>query len=302
MKPYLLKKKNAAGSSLIRSILILALLLISVITHAQKSTQKKGYVSVNGIQMYYEIHGTGAPLLLIHGGLGSTGMFDSILPTLTARRQVITVDLYGHGRTVLTGRLTSVPDMANDVAALLQKLAFNKVDVLGYSLGGSVAIRLAIQHPDMIRKLVVVSAGFARNGFYPEILGMQEQMGAGAVDFIKKTPIYNAYIAIAPKPDDFPKLLEVNANMMRQDYDWSEEVKRLNMPVMLLYGDADMIRPEHIVQFYHLLGGGLKDAGWNREHMSKNRLAILPNLTHYEMFNAPEMIRTVIPFLDNDMH
>jgi pimeloyl-ACP methyl ester carboxylesterase len=110
--------------------------------------------------------------------------------------------------------------------------------------------------------------------------------------------MYQSYAAVAPNVDEFPKLLDRMGELMRTPYDWAEDVKTLEMPVMLVYGDSDMFRPEHIVEFYQLLGGGLKDAGWNREHMSRNRLAILPDLTHYEMFMSPELARTVLPFLD----
>ena len=110
--------------------------------------------------------------------------------------------------------------------------------------------------------------------------------------------MYKSYAAIAPDPEEFPKLLDRMGELMRKSYDWSADVKKLTMPVMLVFGDSDMFRPEHIVQFYQLLGGGLKDAGWMRENMSRNRLAILPDLTHYEIFLAPELARTVLPFLN----
>src|SRR4029079_154572 len=115
---------------------------------------------------------------------------------------------------------------------------------------------------------------------------------------MKETPMYTSYAAIAPKPQEFPKLLDAMGELMRQPYDWSASVKQLSMPVMLVYGDADMIRPEHIVSFYQLLGGGQRDAGWTREHMSKNRRAILPNVTHYEMCTTPILASTVLSFLD----
>lgn len=110
--------------------------------------------------------------------------------------------------------------------------------------------------------------------------------------------MYKSYVAVAPNPKDFPRLLDRMGELMRRPYDWSEDVKKLSMPVMLVYGDADMVRPEHIVQFYQLLGGGLKDAGWQREHMARNRLAIIPDVTHYEMFLSPDFPRTILPFLD----
>ena len=117
-------------------------------------------------------------------------------------------------------------------------------------------------------------------------------------EMMKNTPMYKSYVAVAPNPSDFPKLLDRMGELMRTPYDWGDDVKTLRMPVMLVYGDSDMFRPEHIVEFYHLLGGGLKDAGWQRENMAKNRLAILPDLTHYEMFGSPALASTVMPFLD----
>ncbi len=267
-------------------------------THAPAATKKTGHVEVNGVNYYYEVHGQGEPLLLLHGGLGSIDMFAPILPILAEKRQVIGVDLHGHGRTTLGDRPISLIDMGDDMAAILKRLGYGQVDVLGYSLGGGVALRLAVQHPDAVRRLALVSAGFAQEGFYPEMLPMQAAVGAGMADMMKDTPMYKSYVAVAPTPSDFPKLLDQMGAWMRTPYNWAADVKTLNMPVMLVYGDSDMFRPEHIVEFYQLLGGGLKDAGWMREHMSKNRLAIVPDLTHYEMFTTPVLAQTVLPFLN----
>jgi pimeloyl-ACP methyl ester carboxylesterase len=259
---------------------------------------RSGHVEANGVRYYYEIHGSGEPLLLLHGGLGSIEMFGPVLPKLAAGRQVIGVDLHGHGRTALGDRRISHVDIGNDMAVVLEKLGYDSVDVLGYSFGGGVALRLAIQHPERVRRLAVVSAGFAQNGFYPEMLPMQAQVSAAMADAMKETPMYRSYVAIAPNPGEFPKLLDRMGELMREPYDWSEEVKGLKMPVILVFGDADMYRLEHVVEFYELLGGGQRDAGWMREHMSQNRLAILPGVTHYEMFFNPTLVSTVLPFLD----
>jgi hypothetical protein len=118
---------------------------------------------------------------------------------------------------------------------------------------------------------------------------------------MKGTPMYQSYVAVAPDPNEFPKLLDNMGELMRTPYNWAEDVSKLKMPVMLVYGDSDMYRLEHVVEFYHLLGGGQKDAGWQREHMSQNRLAILPGLTHYEIFLAPALPATVLPFLNDEM-
>jgi pimeloyl-ACP methyl ester carboxylesterase len=234
----------------------------------------------------------------LHGGLGQIEMFGPILPVLAEKRCVIGVDLHGHGRTALGDRPINLVDMGDDMAVILKELGYEEVDVLGYSLGGGVALRLAVQHPRMVRRLALVSAGYAQDGFYAEMLPQQAAVGAGMAEFMKDTPMYQSYVAVAPNPEEFPKLLDRMGEWMRTPYDWSEDVKKLDMPVMLVYGDSDMFRPEHVVQFYQLLGGGLRDAGWQREHMSQNRLAIIPDLTHYEMFLSPKLAGTVLPFLD----
>lgn len=265
---------------------------------APQAPARSGHVEANGVRYYYEIHGEGEPLLLLHGGLGSIDMFGPVLPALAACRQVIGVDLHGHGRTALGDREISVVDMGDDMAVLLEALGHEQVDVLGYSMGAGVAFWLGVRHPGRVRRLALVSGAYARDGFYPEMLPMQAQMGAAAAEYMKDTPMYRSYVAVAPHPEDFPKLLDRMGDAIRRPYDWSEDVKKLTMPVMLVYGDSDMFRPEHVVKFYQLLGGGLRDAGWMRENMSRNRLAILPDVTHYEIFFSPAMAATVLPFLD----
>ncbi|HET9326365.1 MAG TPA: alpha/beta hydrolase [Candidatus Eisenbacteria bacterium] len=261
---------------------------------------KEGRLEVNGLSYYYQVEGRGEPLLLLHGGLGQIEMFGPVLEALAGRREAIAVDLHGHGRTSLGDREISAVDMGDDMAAILERLGHRSVDVLGYSLGGAVAFRLAAQHPAMVRRLALVSAGYAQDGFFPEMLPQQAAVGAAMAPAMKDTPMYKSYVAVAPRPDDFPELLDRIGTYMRKPYDWSADVAKLTMPVLLVFGDSDMFRPEHVVRFYQLLGGGLKDAGWNREHMPRNHLAILPNLTHYEIFLAPELITTVMPFLNGE--
>jgi pimeloyl-ACP methyl ester carboxylesterase len=269
---------------------------------ALPKSSKSGHAAVNGVNYYYAIYGTGEPLLLLHGGLGQIEMFGPNLAKLAQHRQVIGIDLHGHGRTALGSREISLIDMGNDMAGVLKKLGYDKVDVLGYSMGGGVGFQLAVQHPDRVRRLVLLSAGYAQDGFFPEMLPQQAQVGAAMAEAMKPTPLYQSYAAVAPNPEEFPQLLDRMGAFMRKPYDWSADVKKLTMPVMLIYGDSDMFRPEHIVKFYQLLGGGLKDAGWQREHMSRNRLAILPNLTHYETGAAPQVVDTAMPFLNGQGH
>jgi pimeloyl-ACP methyl ester carboxylesterase len=260
--------------------------------------RETGHIPANGVDYYYAIYGQGDPLLLLHGGLGSTEMFGPNLAALAEHRTVIGVDLYGHGRTALTDRPMSLVDMGDDMAVVIAALGHGPVDVLGYSLGGAVAFRLAVQHPEAVRRLVIASAGYAQDGFYPEMLPQQAAVGAAIAEQLKGTPMYQSYAAIAPRPEDFPTLLDRMGEYMRQPFDWSADVSKLTMPVMLVFGDSDMFRLEHVVRFYRLLGGGERDAGWMREHMAPNRLAILPNLTHYEMFMAPALVAAALPFLD----
>jgi pimeloyl-ACP methyl ester carboxylesterase len=172
---------------------------------------------------------------------------------------------------------------------------------MGYSLGGGVALRTAMQHPDVVRKLVLVSTAFKKDGWYPEIRAGMAQMGPGAAEPMKRTPMYQLYTRVAPRPADWPVLLTKLGEMMRKDYDWSREVAAIKAPTLLVFGDADAVSPAHAVQFFELLGGGQKDGGWDGSGVSKARLAILPGLTHYNVFSSPALPSTVTPFLDAPM-
>lgn len=292
--------RMSVGMKVVVAVMLWGLLVVPGFAEEQPDPVESGHVSANGIDYYYEIHGEGEPLLLLHGGLGTVDMFRPVLPDLTADRQVIAVELHGHGRTTLGDRDIRYVDMGDDMAVVLDELGYGPVDVLGYSMGGGVGLRLAIQAPEKVRRLVLVSVGFARDGFFPGILEQQAQVGAEMAEQMRGTPMYQSYTAVAPDPSQFPTLLDRVGELMQQPYDWSGEVDALDMPVMLVYGDSDMFRLEHMVEFYKLLGGGQRDAGWQGEHMSQNRLAILPGLTHYNIFLAPELIRTVLPFLNGE--
>ena len=256
------------------------------------------FAEVNGIKLYYEIHGTGRPLILLHGGLGAIEMFGPNLPALAQGRQVIAVDLQGHGRTADIDRPLSVALMADDIAALIKHLGLASADVMGYSLGGGVALQTAIRHPEVVRKLVVVSTLFRRNAFYPEILAQQGQVGAASAEAMKQTPMYQLYASIAPRPEDWPRLLDKIGDAMKQDFDFSKEISGIKTTTLVVAADADIFPPAHAVELFGLLGGGQRDGGWDGSGRPKSRLAILPGLTHYTMFNAPALAATVIPFLD----
>jgi pimeloyl-ACP methyl ester carboxylesterase len=270
-------------------------------THESASIPTAGrYADVNGLHLYYETHGSGRPLILIHGGLGTGDMFGPVRTALAANHQVITPDLQGHGRTADIDRPIDVRLMADDIAALIRHLRLDKPDLVGYSLGGGTALMTAIKYPELVRKVVVASAHIKYDALDPAMYAQQEQVGAAAADALKGTPMYEGYVAVAPRPDDFPKLLDKIGASMKKPFDFSEEVRGVKVPTMIVAGDADMAPPSHYVEFFKLLDGGLRDGGWMGEGRPKggHALAILPGLTHYNLGISPLFSTVALSFLD----
>jgi pimeloyl-ACP methyl ester carboxylesterase len=259
------------------------------------------YANVNGLKLYYEMHGTGRPLVLLHGGLGGIGMLAHVLPMLAETHEVIAVELEGHGRTALLDRALSFEQMADDLAALIQQLGVDKADLTGYSLGGAVALNAASRHPQAVRKLVLVSAPFKSDAWYPEVRAGMKALNAEAAKAMAGSPPHQAYIGVAPRPEDWPELVTRTGQLVGQDYDWSQAVAALKAPTMIVFGDADSIRPAHAVEFFELLGGGKADAGWDGSNMPSSRLAILPGTTHYNSFVSPMLVPMITSFLDAPM-
>ncbi|WP_211193328.1 alpha/beta fold hydrolase [Actinoplanes sp. TBRC 11911] len=260
------------------------------------------YAEVNGINLYYETHGSGRPLILLHGGLGSGEMFGAILPTLADHHQVIAVDLQGHGRTADIDRPLDVRLIAGDIAALIDHLGLDQPDVVGYSFGGGVAMQVAFQYPEKIGRLVSASANIRRSAIYPEMLEQQLQVSAAAAPYMKDTPMYELYERVAPNPEAFPQLLDKIGQAMAKDFDFTEEVRGLRVPTMIVAADADMAPPSHYVEVFGLLDGGVRDGGWAGEGRPKggHALAILPGLTHYDLGVSPAFAQATIGFLDRD--
>jgi pimeloyl-ACP methyl ester carboxylesterase len=260
------------------------------------------HASVNGIDLYYEPHGAGRPLVLLHGGLGSGEMFGPVLPSLIDHHQVILVDLQGHGRTADIDRPIDVRLMADDVAALIEHLGLEGADVVGYSLGGAVALQTALRHPETLRRLVACSAHVRRDAIYPDMLVQQGRVNAAAAEFMKQTPMYELYQRVAPRPEDFPRLLDKIGAAMAQDFDLSEDVRGLRVPMLVMAADADMAPPSHFVEIFELLGGGIRDGGWMAEGRPAggHALAILPGLTHYNIFLSPLFAAATLAFLDQE--
>lgn len=269
----------------------------------QPPTQARGvgeYADVNGLHLYYETHGSGRPMILLHGGLTSGEMFEPILPALSERHRVIVPDLQGHGRTADIERPIDVRLMADDVAALIDHLGLENPDLVGYSLGGGVAFWTAVKYPVKVGRLVMASANIRRDAIPPEMLAQQEQVNAAAAEALRETPMYQLYARVAPRPQDFGRLLDKIGDAMRPDFDFSEELRGITVPTMLVCADADMAPPSHYVEAFKLLDGGLRDGGWMGEGRPRggHALAVLPGLTHYNLGASPLFAAVALDFLD----
>ncbi|CAA9455702.1 MAG: Hydrolase, alpha/beta fold family [uncultured Rubrobacteraceae bacterium] len=258
-----------------------------------------GYAPVNGLEMYYEVHGAGDPLVLLHGAYMTIGDTGPILTGLAEGRRVIAAEMQGHGRTADVDRPITYGQMADDVAALLGHLRVDKADVFGYSMGAGVGLQLAIRHPGLVRRLVAVSVSYTSDGMQPELhemaLSITPEMFAGS-------PFETIYKEIAPNPEDFPTLVEKLKRLDTTPYDWgAENVRGIETPTMVVVGDADAVRIEHAVEMFRLLGGG---AMGDLAGLSKHRLAVLPGTTHFVppgsgVFDRADwLLAMVLPFLD----
>jgi pimeloyl-ACP methyl ester carboxylesterase len=260
------------------------------------------YAEVNGLKMYYEIHGTGQPLVLLHGAYMTIDLMGEIVPALAETRQVIAVELQGHGRTADLDRPLSYELMADDIAALLRHLVIEKADVFGYSMGGGVAFQVAIRHPEVVRKLVVASASYTSDGMHPELLEMIPTL---TPEVFAGSPIEEAYLRTAPNPDDFPTLVAKMKQLDMEPYAWPpEDIRGIVAPTLLIIGDSDAIRLEHAVELFRLLGGG--EMG-DLAGLSKSQLAVLPGTTHFVppgsavLDRAGWLLAMIPPFLEAPM-
>ena len=250
--------------NLIAIYIIVSFLLIVNFSFAQNresenslTAKETGYAPVDGLKLYYEIYGSGKPLVLLHGGLGEIEMFGSNFSALAKNHKVIAVDLQGHGRTADIERPLSYESMADDIAGLLKYLKIKKADVMGYSLGGEASLQTAIRHPEIVNKLILVSTAFKKNGWYPEIhAGEAQMLKPGAAEQMKQTPFYKSYASLAPKPEDWSKLVTKLGKLLQKNYDWSGEVKKIKAPTLLVFGDDDAVRTSHAVEFLDFLEAG----------------------------------------------
>lgn len=278
------------------------MLVVAPIASAQRTIGRRGiggrYAFVNGLKMYYEVRGPqrGVPIVFLHGAFSNIESdFGKLLPTIAKTRQVITLEQQGHGRTADIDRPLTYEQMADDVAELLRQLRITKADFVGYSMGGGVAMYVAVRHPELVRKLVYAGgASYDPDGFYPEVLEGEKKM---TPDAFVGTSWLKTYMRIAPNKGDWPKLVE---KIKVLDLNWrglsEDQVRSIKVPVMLIVGDADVVRPEHVVNMFRLLGGGVPG---DLVGLPRSRLAVLPGTTHVTLITRTNWLLSMIQeFLD----
>jgi pimeloyl-ACP methyl ester carboxylesterase len=274
-----------------------AFLLMTLVATAASAQQEStsGYAPVNGINMYYEIHGSGEPVVLLHGAFMTiTNNWGGWIEELSKTRKVIAIEMQGHGRTADVARDITYENLADDVAGLLDYLKIPRADLIGYSMGGTVAMECAIRHPDKVRKAVIISSTFRSDGMVP---GAAEAIRNLTADDFKGSPIETEYRKLSPTPDDFPKFVQRLAAQASKGYDLgADNLKATTAPMFFIFGDADGIRLAHVAEMFRLKGG---EVHGDMQQRSASRLAILPNTTHVTLMQRiPIIVPMVNDFLD----
>jgi pimeloyl-ACP methyl ester carboxylesterase len=257
------------------------------------------YVHINGLHMYYEIHGTGQPLVLIHGAYSAIGTsFGMVLPELVKTRQVVAFEMQGHGRTADIDRPLSIEQMADDTAAALQQLGIEKADFFGYSNGAAIVLQVAIRHPEIVRKLVLASVTYTLSGIHPGLMEGLEEMKP---EMMFGSPWHEEYMRIAPRPEDFATLFAKKTEMDQRIQDIpAETIQAIKAPTLLIIGDSDLVRTEHAVEMFRLLGGGV--FGDTPAGLPSSQLAVLPGTSHVTLVYRADLLLPIIPpFLDAPM-
>ena len=266
-------------------------------TNDRNTIGKGSFAEVNGLKMYYEIHGTGKPLVLLPGGLMTIGMMGQIVPDLARTRQVIAVEVQGHGHTADIDRPLTYEQVADDTAALIKHLGLECADVFGFSSGGGIALQTAIRHPEVVRKLVILSAPSKSDGEYAEIRAFVASFQAETPSL---SPMREAYVSTAPEPEYWPRLVAKIRQSAAVDCDWTQDVAAIQAPTLIVVGDADTVLPAHAVELFGLLGGGKAASAMG--NLSNAQLAVLPGTTHFSILARSDLLLAIItPFLDAPM-
>jgi pimeloyl-ACP methyl ester carboxylesterase len=258
---------------------------------------ESGYADVNGLKMYYEVYGKGKPIVLLHGSYMNIPLnWSHIVPLLSKDRKVIVTELQGHGRTSDISRELSYEGMADDVSGLLKHLRIDSADILGYSMGGGVAFQVAVRHPEQVRRLVVLSGTYKHDGWWPEV---EASFATFTPEMFKGSPIQKQYDSLGSDPDHFPEFVKKVISIDLKPYDWSKDVKSIQIPIFMAIGDADGIRYEHALDLFRAKGGGKMG---DIHGLPKSRLAIIPGTTHIGMMERTDwLIPMITDFLDSDL-
>ena len=248
------------------------------------------YAPINGLDMYYEIHGTGQPVVLLHGALsGVETSFGPMVPLLARTRRVIAVEFQAHGRTADIDRPLSIAQLAEDVVALLRHLGIDRADVFGYSMGAEVALHLVTEHPEVVRKAVLASVAYDLKGLHP---GTLDGIGDLRPEHLFGTPFHSEYVKVAPRPEDFPTLLAKVTDLDSRLPEWpADAIRAITTPTLLIAGDADLVRPEHVVEMFRLLGGGVNG---DLAEMPPVRLAVLPGTSHVGVTHRGDWVAPMV--------
>lgn len=274
----------------LKHLIATALTLTFLGSTAAAQEPKTGYAPVNGLKMYYEIHGQGDPVVLLHGAFMTiTNNWTEMIAQLSKSRQVIAVEMQGHGRTADINRDFSYENLADDIAALLDYLKIKQADVLGYSMGGGVAMQLAIRHPEKVRKVVSISAVFRSDGMVKEAIEVFPRLEAG---MFKGSPIETEYKKLSPTPDQFETFVKHVVQLASKPYDFgAEKLRATKAPMLFIHGDADGVRLDYIAEVFRLKGGEIPG---DMRPRSDSRLAILPDTTHVTLMNKLDVIVPIV--------
>ncbi|MDV3253109.1 alpha/beta hydrolase [Devosia sp. BK] len=281
---------------MLRSLTIAAAILLTTLGAQAQAETKGDYADVNGMRMYYEVSGEGAPIVVLHGAYMNIPAMGGIIPALAKTHTVYALEFQGHGRTEDIDRPVTYPNLASDVAAFMDDVGLQKADIFGYSMGAAAALRLAIDHPEKVDHLITASVSYDMSGSQPAFLAMIPTM---VPEMFVGTPMEDAWKTLAPNPEGFRPFVERMIALEHEPMAWGEDVKKLTMPVLIIGGDSDMMTLEHLVSMYRLLGGG--EPGDMGKPLSASRLAILPATSHTAVIDQVDPLMGFMePFLKGE--